>query len=85
MAVIATPSKVVVNIMLNNGTTATGSIKTIAVRLGGSSQSIDQTVYNTNLSDSRTKVWAIKTALASLFAKQIYSTEELSYSNIENE
>lgn len=83
MATSYTTTGINVKIKLNNGTSATGQVKTVSVNLGGSSQKINVTAYTTDLNSSRDTVIALTTALAPLFSKSIYRVAEITEGEIE--
>lgn len=73
---VATLRKVNGIILLNNGTTASGGVKTVSIRVGGTSQDISGSNYNEDLTASRTKLLAIVSALSPCLSKSVYSVNE---------
>lgn len=60
---------------LNNGTTATGGIKTVSVSLGGG-QEIDATAYAANLTESRQKAYSLASTIVPAFTKSLTELQE---------
>lgn len=85
MAVTASLVKLTVNILLNNGSTSTGAVKTKNLKLGGSSQEINTATYSANLTNSRTKVANIATALIPILSKSIYQLVEVQTNQLTEE
>ena len=81
-----TPRKVIVALMLNNGTTTTGSVKTKSLRIGGSSQDINVTEYTnaSKLDANRTKVLALASALGTILSKSTYYISEQTENQLTN-
>lgn len=76
MATVTT-SKIVVNLALNAGSTSSGGMITKNVKLGGTSQAIDTTAYNTDLAASRTKALALAAALAPILNNTVFAVNEI--------
>lgn len=74
MAVTTTLEKVVCNLKLNNGTTTTGSVKTVNVRLGG----LDKNNWDAE------KGYAVVDKLAVCLEKPVYKMEEVKTSAVES-
>ena len=66
MAVTSTLEKAVVKMLLNNGTDASGNVKTVSVNLG----SLSPTGYDD------TKAMAVVTAVAACLSKTLYSVQK---------
>lgn len=67
---------------LNNGVTPTGTVRTVNVALGGTSQKINTTVYNTDLASSRAKAYAIASAIEACLEKSVYYLSEETVNSI---
>lgn len=76
MAVTVSIKKVTGAMLLNNGSTSTGAVKTKSIRIGGTSQNISTSAYTTDLAASRQKVLNISEAAAPCLAKSIYMVKE---------
>ena len=61
---------------LNNGSTATGTVKTVSVPIGGSSQKINVTAYMTDESASRGHVAALADVIEPILTKTVYTVTE---------
>ena len=72
MAVTTEIQKVAVNVKLNNGTTASGKVKTLTLKLGA---------LNKDTFDA-SKAYAIADLLAPCLEKAIYSVEKVETSTI---
>ena len=72
----ATTRKITAAILLNDGTTVSGAVKTKTIRIGGSSQGISTTTYNADLATSRQKVLNIGSPLSQCLSKAIYDVRE---------
>lgn len=81
---IATLNNISVVLKLNNGTTASGGIKTVNLKLGGSSQAINMTAYNADLSSSRAKALALAGAIEDCLIKSVYMITETTDNEISN-
>lgn len=75
--------KVDVILKLNNGSTSTGAIKTVNVKIGGT-QKIEATTYNANLETNRGKALTLGLAIEACLAKTVYETQEVLTSQITN-
>ena len=82
MATTFTTTSIGVKALLNNGTSATGAVKTVNVPIGGSSQKIDMTKYAANLTASRDAAVNIMSALAPTLSKTIYRVVETTEGSI---
>lgn len=75
-------NSIAVKIQLNNGTSASGQVKTVAVPIGGTSQKIRKDTYTADLQDSRDGVATIALALAPIFSKSVYRLTEITEGNL---
>ena len=84
MATITLDS-VAVNIKLNNGTTTSGTVRTVNVPLGGSSsRTLSKTEYTSGETAFATKVIAVANALSAVLSKTVYSTILVTNSGVSN-
>ena len=78
----AVPEKVNAAMLLNFGSTSTGSVKTKSLKIGGTSQNIDIAKYQTNVATARDKIVAIATAVEAILANSVYEIQETVYSQL---
>ena len=72
MATSITTEKIAVNVKLNNGTTATGAVKTVSISLG----TMNKSAFDAD------KVVAIATALAPCLTKSVYRVHRVTTDSI---
>lgn len=76
---------VAVNLKLNNGSSTTGSVRTLNLPLGGSSsRKLSTTEFSTDETAFATKALNISRAIAPILTKSVYETQLVATSQITN-